>query len=356
MVESIHKCDQSSVFDTFIIAEAGVNHNGSESLALQIVEMAAKAGADAVKFQTFKAENLVAKGTATADYQKQHTGSGDQYAMLKKLELTDDLHQKLIDHCQKNGIEFMSTPFDIDAAWFLLELGMKRLKIPSGELTNRPFLRELAAFNKPMILSTGMASLAEVKEAVTAIREVREEQGFSESLEEVLTILHCTSNYPARMEDVNLKAMQTMALEFGLPVGYSDHTDGTLVPVAAVAMGAKIIEKHFTPDRSLPGPDHLASLEFDDLEAMIQQIRQIESCLGNGEKEPRANELPIRDLVRRSVTLVTDKAAGEFIQAEDLVLLRPGTGILPKHLLQVKGRRLKFSKKAGTVLTWQDLV
>ena len=276
--------------------------------------------------------------------------------MLKKLELTDALHRKLIDHCQKNDIEFMSTPFDIESAGFLLELGMKRLKVPSGELTNLPFIRELAAFNKPMILSTGMANLAEVKEVVAVIREVRDEYGFSEPLEAVLTILHCTSNYPARIEDVNLKAMQTMALELGLPVGYSDHTDGILVPVAAVAMGANVIEKHFTPDRSLPGPDHLASLEFDDLVAMIQQIRQIEACLGNGEKDPRANELPIRDLVRRSVTIMTDKAAGEVIQSEDLALLRPGTGILPKHLLKVKGRQLKFSKKAGTVLTWQDLV
>lgn len=340
----------------FIIAEAGVNHNGSEKLALQLVETAAKAGADAIKFQTFKAEKLVVKGTATADYQKQQTGNGDQFAMLEKLELSDDLHQKLIDHCYKFSIEFMSTPFDIEAAHFLVERGMDRLKIPSGELTNLPFIRELATFNKPMILSTGMASLTEVKEAVAAIREVRDEQGFSQSLGEVLTILHCTSNYPARMEDVNLKAMQTMASELELPVGYSDHTDGILVPVSAVAMGAKVIEKHFTLDRRLPGPDHLASLEFDDLEAMIQQIRQLESCLGDGKKEPRPNELPIRDLVRRSVTIVTDKVVGDVIQTEDLGILRPGTGIAPKHLQEVLGRRLKVSKKVGEVLMWQDLV
>lgn len=340
----------------FVIAEAGVNHNGSEELALQLVEAAAKAGADAVKFQTFKAEALVTKGAATAEYQKQQTGSGDQYSMLKQLEMSEALHQKLIDHCSKYDIEFMSTPFDIEAAVFLLKLGMKRIKIPSGELTNLPFIRELAAFNKPMILSTGMASLEEVKEAVDVVRQERGAQGFPEPLEQMLSILHCTSNYPARYEDVNLKAMQTMVAELNLPVGYSDHTDGIFVSVAATAMGAEVIEKHFTLDRGLPGPDHQASLEPDELELMVQQIRQIETCLGDGVKTPRANELPVRELVRRSVTLATDKLAGETIQIEDLVLLRPGTGIPPKQLHQVIGRNLKSSQAAGTVLTWQDLV
>jgi len=340
---------------TFVIAEAGVNHNGSEELALQLVETAAKAGADAVKFQTFKAETLVSKSAATAEYQKQQTGSDDQYSMLKKLELTEPMHQKLIEHCRRYDIEFMSTAFDIDAARFLIGLGMEKLKIPSGELTNLPFIRDLAAFNKPMILSTGMSSLDEVKEAVTAVQEEREERGFSEPLEDMLTILHCTSNYPARVEDVNLKAMQTMACELNLPVGYSDHTDGIHVSVASVAMGAKVIEKHFTLDRDMPGPDHQASLEPDDLELMIKQIRQIEACLGDGQKAPRPSELPVRELVRRSVTLVNDKAAGEAIQAEDLVLLRPGTGIPPKHLNDVIGKHLKSSLEAGTVLTWPDL-
>lgn len=340
----------------FIIAEAGVNHNGSEDLALQLVEAAAKAGADAVKFQTFKAESLVAKGTVTAEYQKQQTGSNDQFGMLKKLEMSEDLHQKLIAHCEKNDIEFMSTPFDIEAAKFLQQHGMKRLKIPSGELTNLPFIRELAALNQLMILSTGMANLKEVKEAVTAIREVREQKKFVEPLEEVLTVLHCTSNYPTHNEDVNLKAMQTMASGLGLPVGYSDHTEGTLVAVAAVAMGATIIEKHFTLDRSLSGPDHQASLEPEELELLVQQIRQVEACFGNGEKVARASELPVRDLVRRSVTLSIDKQAGEAIQAADLVLLRPGTGIPPKQLQQVIGKRLNSSLKSGTALSWQDLV
>jgi len=339
----------------FVIAEAGVNHNGSEELALQLIETAAKAGADAVKFQTFRAETLVVKGTITAEYQKQQTGSSDQYAMLKKLELTENLHEKLINHCHRCGIEFMSTPFDMEAARFLIKLGMGRLKIPSGELTNLPFIHELSVLNKPMILSTGMATLEEVKEAVETVRKERQKHSFPKPIEEMLTILHCTSNYPTRHEDVNLMAMQTMAKELELPVGYSDHTDGTLISGAAVAMGATVIEKHFTLDRSLPGPDHKASLEPNELAAMIQQIRQIEACLGNGVKEPRDNELPVRNLVRRSVTLIADKRAGEVILDEDLALLRPGTGIPPKQLNNVVGKHLKSSKSAGTVLEWQDL-
>lgn len=340
----------------FIIAEAGVNHNGSEELALQLVEAAAKAGADAVKFQTFKAAELVVKGAATAEYQKRQTGSQDQFLMLEKLEMSQELHQKLQAHCCYCGIEFMSTPFGMDAARLLMSLGMKRIKIPSGELTNLPFIRELAGFGKPMILSTGMAGLEEVKEAVSVIYDERSRQGFSEPLGKVLTLLHCTSNYPTCNEDVNLKAMQTMATELGLPVGYSDHTEGALVSVAAVAMGATVIEKHFTLDRNLPGPDHQASLEPGELNEMVNQIRRVEACLGSGKKEPRANELPVRDLVRRSVTLVSDKAAGEVIQQEDLMLLRPGTGIPPKQLSQVIGKKLRASSVAGTTLDWQDLV
>lgn len=340
----------------FVIAEAGVNHNGSEEYALRLVEAAACAGANAVKFQTFNAESLVAIGTATAEYQKKMTGLTDQFSMLKKLEMSQELHKRLIGHCQKFSIEFMSTPFDIESAKFLMELDMARLKVPSGELTNLPFIRELASFNKPMILSTGMASLEEVREAVTTVREERANKGFTEPLKEVLTLLHCTSNYPTRNSDVNLKAMQTMATALGLPVGYSDHTAGSLAAMAAVAMGATIIEKHFTLDRSMPGPDHQASLEPNELELMIQQIRQIEACLGNGEKTPRVSELPVRDLVRRSVTLAVDKTSGEVIQEADLLLLRPGTGIPPKQLSQVIGRCLKSSKKAGTTLEWQDII
>lgn len=340
---------------TFVIAEAGVNHNGSEELALQLVETAAKAGADAVKFQTFKAETLVSKSAATAEYQKKQTGSDDQFSMLKQLELTDALHLKLIEHCRKHNIEFMSTAFDLDAASFLIGLGMDRLKVPSGELTNLPFIRDLVAFNKPIILSTGMANMDEVKQAVEVVREERVARGFCEPLADILTILHCTSNYPARVEDVNLKAMQTMAEELFLPVGYSDHTNGIFVSVSAVAMGARVIEKHFTLDRDLPGPDQKASLEPAELALMIQQIRQIEACMGDGIKAPRESELPVRDLVRRSVTLSNDKATGEAIQADDLVLLRPGTGIAPKYLNDVVGKQLKTSLKAGSILSWPDL-
>jgi N,N'-diacetyllegionaminate synthase len=340
----------------YVIAEAGVNHNGSDDLALQLVDIAANAGADAVKFQTFKAASLVTKGAATADYQKQQTDSDDQYSMLKQLEMSDALHHKLIDRCQQNNIEFMSTPFDIEAAKFLLHLGMRRLKVPSGELTNLPLIRELTALNMPMILSTGMASMNEVIEAVDVIVEVRDQKEFDEPLIEMLTILHCTSNYPAKIEDVNLRAMQTMCDILKLPVGYSDHTDGIFIAVAAVAMGATVIEKHFTLDKNLPGPDQKASLEPDELALMVEQIRQVETSLGDGVKEPRLNEFPVRELVRRSVTLLTDKPAGSLLQKEDLGLLRPGTGIPPKKILEVVGKCLKCAQKSGAALTWDDLI
>ncbi len=338
----------------FIIAEAGVNHNGSEELAMKLIENAAKAGANAVKFQTFKAESLVSKGTKTAVYQKNQTGNDDQLSMLKKLEISEDLHVKLIRHCRKFDIEFLSTPFDIDSARFLMKLGMKKIKVPSGELTNIPFIRELTALNMRMILSTGMADMKEVCEAVYTIRDEREKRGYSVPLQEMLTVLHCTSNYPACYEDINLNAMLSMRDVLDLPVGYSDHTEGTLVSVAAVAMGATLVEKHFTLDRTMPGPDHMASLEPDELERLVLQIRQIESCLGDGKKIPRDSELPVRDLVRRSVTMAVDKKVGETIQSVDLVLLRPGDGISPKQLNDVVGKTLKVSRSAGDTLQWQD--
>lgn len=341
--------------NVFIIAEAGVNHNGSEELALQLVEVAAKAGADAVKFQTFKAESLVAQGTATAEYQKQQTGCDDQFAMLKGLEMSVQMHEKVLARCEALGIEFMSTPFDLDAADFLIGLGMTRLKVPSGELTNLPFIRRLAAFNQPMILSTGMATLEEVGDAIKAIRTVRQAEGFSEPLERMLTILHCTSNYPAKDADVNLRAMQTLADTYQLPVGYSDHTSGIVVSVAAVAMGAQVIEKHFTLDVNLPGPDHKASLTPEELTQMVADIRRIEACLGDGIKAPQAAELPVRELVRRSLVLVEDKPAGAVLSEQDFVLLRPGSGIAPKEIENVVGRSLRVAKKAGSVLQWDDI-
>ena len=340
----------------FIIAEAGVNHNGSEELALQLVDVAAEAGADAIKFQTFKADRLVLKGTATAEYQKAQTGSDDQYEMLKKLEISDQLHRSLISRCKEKGIEFMSTAFDEDAADFLVSEGMDKLKVPSGELTNIPFIRKLTSFNKPMILSTGMANLEEVKTAVEEVATERKRNGFIEPLADKLSILHCTSNYPAWIGDVNLLAMVTMQDTFQLPVGYSDHTDGILTACSAVALGATIIEKHFTLDRELPGPDHKASLEPDELKKMISQIREVELSLGNGVKAPRDSEIPVRDLVRRSVTLLVDKKADDILQPDDVALMRPGNGISPIDLDQVIGKKMARNCDSGTLLSWQDLV
>lgn len=340
---------------TFFIAEAGVNHNGSDELALQLVETAKRCGADAVKFQTFSADKLVRKGAEKAEYQKRATGEGDQYSMLKQLEMSDSLHRKLLDRCNELGIEFMSTPFDEEAADFLAELGMRRIKIPSGEITNHPFLAHLAAKDLPLILSTGMATLDEIREAVEVIRSVRHQHGYAASLEDMLTVLHCTSNYPAALEDVNLRAMSTIAQATGLPVGYSDHTAGTTVSIAAVAMGATVIEKHFTLNRNLPGPDHKASLEPAELADLVARIREVEQALGSPIKQPNAGELPVRELVRRSVTLVRNVTDGQVITAEDVARMRPGNGIAPKELDVVIGRLAARDIEGGTTLQWSDL-
>jgi N,N'-diacetyllegionaminate synthase len=339
----------------YIIAEAGVNHNGSEELAIQLVEAASAAQADAVKFQTFKAENVVSKDAKTAQYQKKQTGNDNQFAMLKKLEISKELHVKLIDKCKQLDIEFLSTPFDIRSTEFLLELGMKKIKIPSGELTNIPFINKLAMFDVPMILSTGMSSLQEVKNAVDEIKSVRQKNNFNKPLSEVLSILHCTSNYPAHYKDVNLKAMHVMAKQFTVPVGYSDHTEGIFVSVCSVAMGASIIEKHFTLDKNMPGPDHKASIDPEELKLMVTQIRSIEQCLGDGVKRPRKSELPVRNLVRRSIILKTDKKANDILKLEDITLLRPGNGIPPSDMKKVIGRRLLVACSAGSMLKWNHL-
>ena len=340
---------------TLIIAEAGVNHNGDEALALALVDQAADCRADIVKFQTFKADKLVCKGAAKAQYQQRTTGSGDQHSMLRSLELSDDLHRKLIQRCASRGIEFMSTAFDEDSADFLIGLGMGRLKVPSGELTNHPFLAFLAAKNLPMILSTGMSTLEEVIEAIAVIAAERVRRGFSAPLDEMLTILHCTSNYPTRQEDVNLRVIPMLIETLGLPVGYSDHTEGILIPVAAVAAGAVVIEKHFTLDRGLPGPDHTASIEPGELAEMVERVRQVELALGSAIKQPMASEIPVRDLVRRSVTVTRSLAAGATLSREDLTLLRPGYGIPPKDLDRVIGRRAALALSEGTTLKWSDL-
>lgn len=341
--------------NTFVIAEAGVNHNGSSELALKLVETAARCGADAVKFQTFTAEKLVRRGAEKAEYQKAATGVGDQFEMLKQLEMSPDMHRALISRCEELGIEFMSTPFDEEATDFLLASGMKRIKIPSGEITNWPFLRFLANKNVPLILSTGMASLDEVIDAVKVVADVRASLGLTDTLSSMLCILHCTSNYPALAQDVNLRAMRTIAEATGLPVGYSDHTLGLAVSTAAVALGATVIEKHFTLDKTLSGPDHQASLDPEELAQLIAQIRVAELALGSDVKAPTVSELPVRALVRRSVSLARDVQVGQPLNAQDLCLLRPGNGIPPAALDQVIGRAPRATMLAGTTLQWEML-
>jgi N,N'-diacetyllegionaminate synthase len=339
---------------TFVIAEAGVNHNGSEDLALQLVDVAARCGADAVKFQTFKADKLVRRGAAKAAYQEAATGGGDQHSMLAGLEMSESLHRRLFARCAELGIEFMSTPFDEDAADFLVGLGMRRIKIPSGEITNHPFLRHLARKDRPLILSTGMATLDEIVDATEVIRAERARRGLAAPLESMLTVLHCTSNYPAAVEDVHLRAMGTIAAAVGVPVGYSDHTLGLAVSTAAVALGATVIEKHFTLDSALPGPDHKASLVPEELAALVGQIRAVERALGSAEKRPTEAERPVRELVRRSVTSARGLRAGVPVSAEDLCMLRPGTGIPPREFEAVLGRAPARDVPAGTTLQWSD--
>lgn len=331
---------------TYIIAEAGVNHNGSLDMALELVDVAARAGADAVKFQTFKAELLVNRSASKAEYQKRQTGEGSQFDMLKALELSLEDHELLARRCRETGIEFLSTAFDLDSAKFLQGLGISRIKVPSGELTNKPFLQALAAFNLPLILSTGMANLQEVRDALDWVLPLNTQ----------VSVLHCTSNYPAAASDVNLRAMQTMAQAFGLPVGYSDHTLGAHVAVAAVALGASILEKHFSLDKNLPGPDHQASLDPPELVDYVRQVREIEAALGDGVKQPVPSELPVRDLVRRSVVAAVDIQAGQEIGAEMLNLLRPATGIAPAQIEQLLGRKAAKLIPAGTPLQLEMLL
>lgn len=345
----------TSPMKTFIIAEAGVNHNGDPRLAMELVDTAARCGADAVKFQSFSADKLVAPGAEKAEYQKRETGDGNQHAMLKALEMSEDLHRKLFARCAEMGVEFMSTPFDEAAADFLLALGMKRIKVPSGEITNEPFLAFLAAKGVPLIVSTGMASMEEILRAVEIIEATRKGAGFTEPLADVLTILHCTSNYPTECSDVNLRAMQSIAGELAMPIGYSDHTLGLAVSTAAVALGATVIEKHFTLDRSMPGPDHKASLSPEELGQLVRQIRDVEAALGSPVKQPTASELPVRALVRRSVTAAKSLQAGQAITAADVVLLRPGIGITPGELPKVLGKHAAHDIAAGATLQWSDL-
>jgi N,N'-diacetyllegionaminate synthase len=308
---------------TIIIAEAGVNHNGELELAKKLIQVAAKSGADFVKFQTFNADRLVTKKVPKAQYQIQNSESSEsQFEMLKRLELSEVMHRELIEESRTQGIGFISTAFDIESANMLLSFGQDIFKIPSGEIRNLPYLRHIGSFGKRIILSSGMSNLQEVKDAL----EVLESTGISKSK---ITVLHCVSAYPAPVVDVNLLAMRTMKETLNVEVGYSDHTLGIEVSIAAVALGATVIEKHFTLDRNLPGPDHKASLEPDELNSMVTQIRNIEQALGDGVKRPMPSELENIDLIRRSIVAKCSIRQGEIFSELNLSVKRPGTGISP---------------------------
>ena len=318
---------------TLIIAEAGVNHNGDIGLARKLIAAAADAGADFVKFQTFKAKNLVSATAPKAEYQKKTTkGSESQLEMIQKLELSREDHRLLIDECRLKGVGFFSTAFDFQSFDLLMELGcLEQIKIPSGELTNLPLMRYMARFGKPLMLSTGMANLGEIEAAIEAI----EKAGTPRHL---ITVLHCTTEYPTPMEDVNLRAMVAMKSAFGVNTGYSDHTPGIEIPIAAVALGATVIEKHFTLDRNLPGPDHKASLEPQELKAMIVGIRNIERALGDGVKRPSQSELKNKPIARKSLVAIRPISAGEPFSAENIAAKRPGTGLSPMRWDEIVGR------------------
>jgi sialic acid synthase SpsE len=321
-----------------------------------MVDVAHAMGADAVKFQTFSAEKLMTRDAGKAAYQKRQTGEGSQFDMVKKLELSKSDHRILADRCGELGIEFMSTAFDAEAHKLLLDLGIRRVKIPSGEITNWPLIRQLVTAGLPVILSTGMADMQEIHEAIAVVAEARAVAGHRQPLDEMLTILHCTSNYPADFEDVNLRAMGSISAETGMPIGYSDHTLGISVATAAVALGAAVIEKHFTLDRDLPGPDHAASVEPEEFAAMVRQIRSVELALGSPVKAPGPAELGVRAVARRSVTAGRALAAGTRLNAGDLVMMRPGTGISPTRLDGLIGRELRVDIERGRQLGWDMLV
>lgn len=354
---------------TFIIAEAGVNHNGDLDLALRLVDAAADAGADAVKFQTFRAAQLVSRAARQAAYQVTNTGKDEgQLAMLQRLELSEDAHRTLIARARARGIAFLSTPFDPPSLTLLTEaFGLPIIKIPSGEITNAPFLLAIAHTGRNAILSTGASSLGEVEQALqvlafgysrpadappsrAAFAAAYADDAGRMALAAKVRLLHCTSEYPAPVEQVNLRAMSTLAQAFALPVGLSDHTVGIHIPIAAVACGASIIEKHFTLDRGLPGPDHPASLEPDELAAMVKGIREVELALGDGIKRPQAAEIANRDLVRKSLVATRDLAAGERIGADDLACKRPGSGISPFEYWERIGQAVTHDTAADTPL------
>ncbi|GMV41774.1 MAG: sialic acid synthase [Myxococcales bacterium] len=332
----------------FVIAEAGVNHDGDLQRAHALVDVAADAGADAVKFQTFRTDRLVTASAPKAAYQREATGAHESQAvMLRRLELSPEAHVELQRHCEDRGILFLSTPFDEESLELLVGLGVPAIKVGSGEVTNHPFLRRVARTGLPVLLSTGMSTLGEAEAAVQVIRGA----GTTD-----LALFHCVSSYPAPPEETNLRAMETLAVAFGVPVGLSDHTQGTAVSLAAVALGASLLEKHFTLDRTLPGPDHRASLEPAELVALVQGARTIEVALGHGRKEPVPAELDTRLVARRSLVLAADASAGAEVTEAMLTALRPATGISPADERLVLGRRLRRAVRAGELLQWDHLL
>jgi N,N'-diacetyllegionaminate synthase len=317
----------------FIIAEAGVNHNGSLEIAKKMIDVAVDAGADAVKFQTFKAEKLVCRNAQKAEYQKKTTDKNEsQFEMIKKLELDLNAHRELIMHCTERGIVFLSTPFDLDSIHLLHELGLEIFKIPSGEITNLPYLKEIGTLKKKVIMSTGMANLKEVEGALDVLTQA----GTSK---ENITVLHCNTAYPTPFEDVNLLAMLTIQEAFKVKVGYSDHTLGIEVPIAAVALGAKVIEKHFTLGKNMQGPDHKASLIPEELNGMVRAIRNIEKALGSGIKKPSHSELKNKPVARKSIVAVKSIKKGEVFTSENITAKRPGIGISPLEWDRVIGSK-----------------
>lgn len=316
---------------TLIIAEAGVNHNGNLALAKQLIDVAAETGADLVKFQTFSADRLATRTAQKADYQTQITdGNESQHEMLRRLELTIEMHKELIAHCAARNIGFFSTGFDIESIDLLMSLGQDHFKIPSGEITNLPYLRHIGQFGKAVILSTGMATIGEIEAAIDALEQAGTPRA-------QITVLHCTTEYPTPMAEVNLRAMQSMGAAFGVAVGYSDHTSGIEVAIAAVALGATVIEKHFTLDRNLPGPDHKASLEPEELKGMVTAIRNIEIALGDGIKRLTSSEVRNKPVARKSLVANQVIKAGSVFSAQNITAKRPGTGISPMRWDDVIG-------------------
>ncbi len=318
---------------TIIIAEAGVNHNGDIDIAKKLIDVAVEAGVDYVKFQTFKTELAISKNAEKADYQKQTTDAKEsQFDMIKKLELDKETHIELINYCKQKGITFLSTPFDLESIDLLYDLDIPLYKIPSGEITNYPYLKKIAEKKLPVIMSTGMANMQEIADALNVLLQngLKKEQ---------IRVLHANTEYPTPMQDVNLKAMLSIAKEFGVDVGYSDHTLGIEVPVAAVAMGATIVEKHFTLDKTMEGPDHKASLEPDELKAMVKAIRNIEIAMGNSIKQASPSESKNKPIARKSIVAKTNIKKGDIFTEENITVKRPGTGISPMRWNEIIGKK-----------------